>query len=114
MHGVVVPGIVVVHINILPLGRHRGLHRQAGRVVVLVPCTDALHRRDDKHHDHNAEYQKKHDIEHAESHSKSHIKPHHRVSPFIGQMCFLFFLFYPIAAEMSINFRLRGEKYPAT
>ena len=59
-------------------------------------------------------YQKKHDIEHAESHSKSHIKPHHRVSPFIGQMCFLFFLFYPIAAEMSINFRLRGEKYPAT
>ena len=109
MHGVVVPGIVVVHINILPLGRHRGLHRQAGRVVVLVPCTDALHRRDDKHHDHDAEYQKKHDIEHAESHFKSHL-----AAPFACQMCFLFFLFYPIAAKMSINFRLRGESFRAT
>ena len=72
--------VVVVYGGVLPLGHHRCLHCQTRRVVVFMPCTDALHCRDDKHHDHNTEHQNEHYIEHVDPHSKSH-----RVSPFAGQ-----------------------------
>ena len=48
MHGPVIAGVVVMHICVLAFGHYRGLHRQARGMVILIPCADPLHCRDEE------------------------------------------------------------------
>ena len=59
------PGVVVAG-HVAPLGNHRGLHRQPGRVVVLIPLPDAPDDGKQDRPEHQNEHQRKHDLKSAE------------------------------------------------
>ena len=75
MHGPVIAGVVVMDIRILSFGHYRGLHCQARGMVILIPCADPLHCRDEEKHDEDAEHQEKDYLKYTESKAKSHSCP---------------------------------------
>ena len=80
VHPAGVAVVVMVDSGVLPLGHHSSVHGQAGRVVVLVPCADALHRRNDKAHNDDGEYGENENLPKAEGRVKTEAKSH-RCSP---------------------------------
>ena len=68
----IVDTVVMVAGNVGPLGHHRGIHCQPGRVVVFVPLQDDAANGDQedcqKQHPHQAE----HDAEEVKIESKAH------------------------------------------
>ena len=93
--------VMVVDVDVLPLGHHRRVHCQAGRTVIFAPLGDTLARADEEHQENAKKSDKKQELKYLKT-AKPHtvtVKTEHRCVSFL------------FTAE-SIPFFLRPVQHP--